>query len=122
MNRNGEIIVIEDDEDDRLFLEDIFTSLGYPNKVVYFMDPTLVIQYLSDENVRPFLIISDINMPKLNGYELREKIILDKKLGQKCIPYIFLSTSKAASNVEKAYEYAIQGYFEKQLYLASIKL
>jgi len=78
------------------------------------MDPTLVIQYLSDENVRPFLIISDINMPKLNGYELREKIILDKKLNQKCIPYVFLSTSRAASNVEKAYEYAIHGYFEKQ--------
>jgi CheY-like chemotaxis protein len=114
MNRNGEIIVIEDDEDDRLFLEDIFTSLDYPNKVVYFMDPTSVIEYLSDEKVVPFLILSDINMPKMDGYELREKILLDKKLGQKCIPYIFLSTSKAAMNVEKAYLYSVQGYFEKQ--------
>jgi len=114
MNRNGEIIIIEDDEDDRLFLEDIFTSLNYPNKIVYFMDPTLVIAYLSRETVVPFLILSDINMPKMDGFELREKILLDKKLVQKCIPYIFLSTSKAAINVEKAYLYSVQGYFEKQ--------
>ncbi|CAM3386009.1 hypothetical protein FLCH110379_00335 [Flavobacterium chungbukense] len=30
MRRKGEIIIIEDDEDDRLFLQDIFESLEYP--------------------------------------------------------------------------------------------
>lgn len=33
MRRKGEIIIIEDDEDDRLFLQDIFESLEYPNKI-----------------------------------------------------------------------------------------
>ncbi|MNY62030.1 hypothetical protein D3C86_1987860 [compost metagenome] len=35
MRRNGEIIIIEDDEDDRLFLKDIFESLDYPNKIKF---------------------------------------------------------------------------------------
>ena len=46
MRRSGEIIIVEDDEDDRLFLKDIFDSLEYPNKVVFFADPTEVIGYL----------------------------------------------------------------------------
>lgn len=114
MNIRGEIIIIEDDEDDRLFLEDIFKSLSYPNKVVFFEDSTKVIDYLADVKVKPFMILSDINMPKLDGYELRDKISQDSALNEKCVPYIFLSTSNNPFNVNKAYEYPIHGYFTKQ--------
>ncbi|MHC0444683.1 response regulator [Flavobacterium phragmitis] len=114
MNRNGEIIVIEDDEDDRLMLGEIFESLDIPSKVTYFSDPTKVMGYLSGTKVKPFLILSDINMPGLNGYQLREKILSDGELEKKCVPYIFLSTSKAPLDVEKAFSYPIHGYFEKK--------
>jgi hypothetical protein len=36
MKIKGEIIVIEDDQDDRDFLKDIFESLNYSNKIVFF--------------------------------------------------------------------------------------
>jgi CheY-like chemotaxis protein len=114
MKIHDEIIVIEDDEDDRLFLKDIFESLSYPNKIVYFADPTLVIDYLLDKNVKPFMILSDINMPKLDGYELRDRIFKNEILKKKCLPYIFLSTSKNPENVEKAYAHSVQGYFTKE--------
>ncbi len=114
MKINAEIIVIEDDEDDRLFLKDIFESLSYPNKIVYFEDSTLVMDYLLDENVKPFMILSDINMPKLDGYELRESILSREETKEKCVPYIFLSTSKNPKNVIKAYNLSVQGYFTKE--------
>ena len=114
MRRNGEIIIIEDDEDDRLFLKDIFDSLDYPNKIVFFEDPTQVVQYLLDPGVNPFIVLSDINMPKINGYELRNQILAIDKINEKCVPFIFLSTSKNPDNVNKAFKLSVHGYFKKE--------
>lgn len=114
MRRNGEIIIIEDDEDDRMFLQDIFESLNYPNKIRFIEDPLDAIPYLSNPLVVPFIIISDINMPKINGFELRERIMACTEISGKCVPYIFLSTSKNPENVIKAYSCNVQGYFRKE--------
>ncbi len=122
MRRNGEIIIIEDDEDDRLFLRDIFESLGYPNKIKFIEDPTDAVPYLSNPSVVPFLIISDINMPKINGFELREQIISIAGISRKCVPYIFLSTSKNPENVIRAYGCNVQGYFKKEEDFSAYKI
>lgn len=114
MRRNGEIIIIEDDEDDRMILKEIFDSLGYPNKITFIEDPMGVISYLSDPMIIPFIIFSDINMPKIDGFELREKILSNDEICRKCVPYIFLSTSKSPENVFKAYDCHVQGYFKKE--------
>jgi DNA-binding NarL/FixJ family response regulator len=50
----------------------------------------------------------------MDGYELRSKILADKVVSRKCVPYIFLSTSKTPENVAKAYDYHVQGYFKKE--------
>lgn len=122
MRRNGEIILVEDDEDDRLLLKDIFESLGYTNKIVFFEDPTTVLDYLSRPDVHPFIIFSDINMPKIDGYELRDQISANPATKKKCIPYIFLSTSKNPENVMKAFDASIQGYFKKEDDFSTYKL
>jgi len=114
MKRNGEIVIIEDDEDDRMLLKDIFESLNYSNKITFIEDPMKALAYLADPLVTPFIILSDINMPKINGFELREKILADAHTSKKCVPYIFLSTSKTPENVLKAYSCHAQGYFKKE--------
>lgn len=114
MRTNSEIIIIEDDEDDRMLLKDIFESLNYPNKITFIEDPMDAVSYLADPLVNPFIIFSDINMPKINGFELREEILSDEIVSIKCVPYIFLSTSKSPENVLKAYHCKAQGYFKKE--------
>ena len=113
MNKNGPVIVIEDDEDDREILDAIFKELNYENEVVFFQDGLKALAYLHDESVNPFLILSDINMPQLNGFELRDKIRNDEALNLKCIPYLFFTTAAEQPTVITAYSKSVQGFFIK---------
>ncbi|MEJ7611465.1 MAG: response regulator [Ferruginibacter sp.] len=113
MNKKGPIIVIEDDEDDREMLKEIFTKLDYSNEIVFFEDGHEALRYLQDAGDHPFLILSDINMPKLNGFELRDKINTNEKLSLKCIPYLFFTTSSTPQIVIDAYSKSVQGFFVK---------
>src|ERR1700732_4465351 len=113
MNKNGPIIVMEDDEDDQVMLVDIFEKLGYKNKIVFFMDGNEALEFLNKTDIHPFLILSDINMPKLNGFELRKKVFTNEQLQTKCIPYLFFTTGGHKKDVIDAYGMSVQGFFLK---------
>ncbi|HLI93454.1 MAG TPA: response regulator [Puia sp.] len=113
MNKKGPVIVIEDDHDDQEILGEIFEKLGYPNKVMFFKDGNVTLEFLNQTDVHPFLILSDINMPAINGFELRNKIYTNEMLQTKCIPYLFFTTSSNRKEVEKAYGLSVQGFFVK---------
>ena len=113
MNKRGPIVIIEDDTDDQEVLSDIFKELNYNNKLIFFADSVQALEYLIETDVEPFLVLSDINMPKLNGMELREKIHNNEDLRLKSIPYLFFSTSAEQRHVIDAYSRSIQGFFCK---------
>ena len=110
MNKNGPVIIIEDDLDDQEILKEIFQKLGYPNKVIFFTDGQSALDFLNKPGTLPFLILSDINMPKLNGFELRTKLKTDADLAVKCIPYLFFSTALNQKAVIDAYSMSVQGF------------
>lgn len=114
MNRNGPVIIIDDDIDDRDLYQEIFTNLGYPNRLIFFEDGEKALDYLSNISEVPFLIISDINMPKLTGMELRQKLKTDAALQLRCIPYLFFTTAVSQAAVVDAYSASAQGFFVKQ--------
>lgn len=113
MNKSGPIVVIEDDQDDQELLVEIFKSLGYVNKIIYFQDGNDALDYLNKSEAQPFLILSDINMPRLNGFELRNKVFTDQQLQTKCIPYLFFTTAANKKSVTDAYSMSVQGFFVK---------
>ena len=113
MNKEGQIIIIEDDEDDQFLLEEVFNSLKYSNERVYFPDGLAALEYLNSDSAAPFIILSDINMPRLNGLELRNKLQTDAALNLKCIPYLFFSTAINQRVVIDAYSTSAQGFFVK---------
>lgn len=113
MNSNGPVIIIEDDIDDKEMLETAFQNLGYPNQLLFFTDGQSALDFLNVSPVLPFIILSDINLPKLDGFALRNKIRLDAKLQIKCIPYLFFSTASSQKAVVDAYSLSVQGFFVK---------
>jgi CheY-like chemotaxis protein len=113
VNKNGPIVIIEDDADDQEFFIEIFKKLNYPNKVIFFSDGQQALDHIDKTDESPFLILSDINMPKLNGFALREKLKTDAKLSNKCIPYLFFSTAVDQKSVIDAYSQSVQGFFVK---------
>jgi CheY-like chemotaxis protein len=121
MNKNGPVIVIEDDLDDQYMLDIVFRKLGHPNEVIYFPDGQEALDYLLHTEEMPFLILSDINMPRLDGFELRQKIHVDAQLQVKCIPYLFFSTAADQEMVIKAYSLSAQGFFIKQHSMAELE-
>ena len=121
MNTNGPVIVIEDDLDDQAVLEEVFQKLGYVNKILFFGDGESALEYLNKTDVIPFLILSDINLPKLDGFALRSKIKTDAKLQLKCIPYLFFTTASNQKAVVDAYSLSVQGFFIKQNSMAELE-
>ena len=113
MNKQGPIIVIEDDLEDQEILTDVFKNLDYKNEVLFFSDGHEALDFLVSTKEKPFLILSDINMPKLSGFELRDKIYTNEKLTLKCIPYLFFTTASTPQTVIDAYSKSVQGFFVK---------
>jgi CheY-like chemotaxis protein len=114
MYRNGPIIVIEDDQEDQELMALAFESLKYTNEVIFFPDGQEALDYLNNTSVNPFIILSDINLPRLDGFALRDKIRMDARLQTKCIPYLFFSTASSQEAVVNAYSLSVQGFFIKQ--------
>ncbi len=114
MNRNGPIIIIEDDEDDQELLKQVFKNLNVQNELIFFFDGHKALAFLSEPLTIPFIILSDINMPRLSGFELRDKLKNDSDLSIKCIPYLFFSTALDQKSVVEAYSKSVQGFFLKE--------
>lgn len=121
MNKSGPIIVIEDDIDDQEILDEIFEKLGYAQRVVYFADGNDALDYLNKTDIHPFLILSDINMPRINGFELRSKVFTNEQLQLKCIPYLFFTTAATKKVVMDAYSLSVQGFFTKPTSMTALE-
>jgi CheY-like chemotaxis protein len=107
------IMYIDDDSDDQEIFKQALITLKIHHPVISFWNGEEALKYLLSESVQPFIIFCDINMPKMNGFELRKKISENKKLADTCIPFIFYSTYVDKSSIKIAYSLTVQGYFQK---------
>jgi len=121
MNKGGPIIIIEDDSDDREIFLEIFQELDLRNEIKFFNDGEDALIYLTDTTIEPFIIFSDINMPRLSGMELREKIHQNEDLRIKSIPYLSFTTSSEQQHVVDASSKSVQGFFVKPNNYTEIK-
>jgi CheY-like chemotaxis protein len=115
MKKNGPIIIVDDDSDDHLICKEAFMNMGVSNEIIFFTRCQDALNYLLENiELQPFIIICDINLPQLNGIELKKMIDNNAILKRKSIPFVHYSTSGNQSLVERAFENNIQGFFVKE--------
>lgn len=117
----GPIIIVEDDKDDQEIYAEAIKAIGITNKIRFFDGAEPAIDYLLTTREQPFIILSDVNMPVMNGLEFKEKIQKDDYLRLKGIPFVFISTNASGPAVRKAHELSVQGYFEKPASIKAIR-
>lgn len=122
MPKKGPILLVEDDIDDQQLIVEIIHNSVHENPVRIFSNGKEAYDYLLVSTKRHFLIISDVNMPVMNGIELKQQINKNADLMHRCIPFIFLTTTKDSSVVKKAFEMSVQGFFKKPSSYEELKL
>jgi PAS domain S-box-containing protein len=115
------ILVLDDSKTYLLYLKTLLRK-HLPVHVIIINDPEEAVELLMQENVD--LVISDINMPKLDGYEVAK--ILKQNPHTQNIPIIFLSASNIdIRSIKLGYDLGIIDYLikpvDENILIAKIK-
>lgn len=109
------ILVIEDDETMRAAMKKIFEMDGYIIKLA--ADGTELSKILEDTT--PDLVLMDVGLPWLNGFELGEMLKQHKDL--KHIPLVFVSGKTSEEDVKKAFAIGADDYIKKPFEIDKLK-
>jgi CheY-like chemotaxis protein len=108
------VVIIEDDGDDQDIVRVLCEEIGICDTLVFFSNGMDALKYLRSANPKPFIILCDINMPQMNGFQLRREINKDPVLRERSIPFVFFSTAASNQQISNAYDLTVQGFFVKE--------
>ncbi|MFT6395441.1 MAG: CheY-like chemotaxis protein [Bradymonadia bacterium] len=106
------ILVAEDDEADVLLLQTAARRANLASELRIVRDGVEVVEYLSsDANTRPYLVVLDLNMPRLDGKGTLERI--RAKAETRHLPVIMMSTSNSEDDVRGCLEEGANAFLVK---------
>jgi CheY-like chemotaxis protein len=116
IQQNYAILLVEDNPDDVLITRRALLKGMVKNTLYVVGDGEKAIKFLRKEDEyqkspTPTLILLDLKMPKLDGFQVLKEIKSDDKL--KSIPVIVLTTSDRDKDVEDAYRLGCNSYIVK---------
>jgi hypothetical protein len=85
----GPIVIVHPNYDDRPIIADLFRELNHKNELVFFHDGREAFEYLKQDAVNPFLILSDITIPPKENFEFRTRMQTTSSVSNKGLPYLF---------------------------------
>lgn len=110
----GKILLVDTDEMHLEVLSTILTDAGYQIQVA--RDGEAAFELVERES--PDLIISEVMLPKTDGFLLRQRLRENSALLQ--IPFIFLSFQKNNETIQRAFSLDIEHYFQKPYILSEL--
>ena len=104
------ILIVDDDEVDRQGIVRAFKKKKIINQIAECDNGKKALEILADME-GPYIVLLDVNMPVMNGFECLEKIRKDPKLSK--IIVFMLTTSHADEDKNRAYNLHVNGYLSK---------
>jgi CheY-like chemotaxis protein len=114
------VLLAEDDEDDRYFFEKALKELPISARLTTFSDgEELMNSLLQNPDHLPDLLFLDINMPRKNGIECLSEITHHSKL--KNLPVVMFSTTNAWDTIGLLFKSGADVYIHKPGDFAQLK-
>jgi CheY-like chemotaxis protein len=119
-----EILLVDDNDDDVVLLEESFRDSRFLNLLQVVHDGEEAIRYLRRQGPyqsakTPGLVLLDINMPKMNGFEVLQVMKADPLL--KTIPVVMLTTSTRDEDIARSYDGGACSFVSKPVSLDKLK-
>jgi CheY-like chemotaxis protein len=112
IKREVTLFLIEDDDIDAMSIKREFKRRRIANPIVRAKDGVEAFELLAAEAVsRPFVILLDLQMPRMNGLEFLTRLRADSDYRNSVV--FVLTTSQDEQDIFKSYELNIAGYFIK---------
>jgi CheY-like chemotaxis protein len=106
------LFLIEDDDVDAMSITRAFNKLCIGNEIIRAADGIEGLELLRSGAVpSPYIILLDLQMPRMNGLEFLNEIRQDPQLEQSIV--FVLTTSKSDEDITASYQKNIAGYFVK---------
>jgi CheY-like chemotaxis protein len=106
------ILLIDDDLICNMANERMMRNMGLAIETKSFIDPTQALEFLEQGTEQYDLILLDINMPRLNGWEFLDRYVMLKVR----FPICMLTSSIDENDQKRANSYPIlSGYYVKPL-------
>ena len=87
-------------------------DLRAPHTLVHSANGEEALEYLRDEvNKKPYIILLDLNMPRMNGIEFLKVVKADEQLRK--IPVVVLTTSRNEKDILDSFQFHASGYVVK---------
>ncbi len=112
----AKILLIDDDETIHLICRAYLAKAGHEVQAVFDGVEGLK----AAEAFKPDLILLDVNMPRLSGFDVAAK--LKESPATKAIPVFMLTSLKQEANIERGYGLGIEDYITKPVNVAHLKL
>lgn len=111
------ILLVEDDDGDAKAVQRAFTKVKIANAISRAEDGVEALEILRGENGReklksPYILMIDLNMPRMDGIQLIQELRKDPKLKQALV--FVLTTSKREEDQIAAYNLNVTGYIVKE--------
>lgn len=107
------ILLVEDDDIDAMSVQRAFQRMKIANPIVRAKDGIEALDILLKGGIeQPYLILLDLNMPRMGGLELLDTIRNNSQLELSVV--FVLTTSKDDEDKIKAYKHHVAGYIVKE--------
>jgi CheY-like chemotaxis protein len=110
------VLLVEDDDVDVMVVTRVFKKMQLPNTLTVARDGIEALELLRGTNgaqpvPKPYVILLDLNLPRMNGFEFLEELRRDPEHGAAVV--FVLTTSDSERDKAAAYAHRIAGYAVK---------
>ena len=116
--KSHDLILIEDNPDDAELVLEVLLALNTQLKCLHLHDGESADAYinglLQGTDLRPGLVLLDLQLPKISGFTILEKLKAHKQTA--AIPVVAFTSSKSATDRSRSYALGINAYVTKPIY------